>query len=461
MAISVSGIGSGLDIDGLVTQLMQVEARPLTTLAQREAGVQAKISAFGTIASAIAGLQTAANGLNSAAKFAATKATPGTNAGFTATSTPAARPGTYSVSVTQLAAAQRVALSQDAFTSASGQIAAGTLNFSFGSADALAADNPDSTASLEFAGGSLADLRKAINDAKLGVTASVVNDGDGDRLVLTGAKTGAAQAFRIDGLGVAFSPDDPGEAGDAVYGLQGAQDAQLTVDGLAVTRPTNSVQNVIEGVTLNLTATGASTLTVTADPSGARSSIEAFVNAYNNAVTTLGNLTRVNTETRQASVLTGDSAARSVQSQLRNLVGGVFGGLGDTQRLSDLGISFQLDGTLAIDNTRLNSALNDPERDVAAFFTGNGDTPGFARRVSDALGNLIGASGLITGRTEGLKTSAQALQRQAEALNNRLESVEKRYRAQFTALDVMIANMSQTSTFLQQQLANLPGLNRN
>jgi len=459
MALSASGIGSGLDVDGIVSQLMAVESRPLTVLAQREAGVQAKISAFGTMTSLVASLQTAAGNLNKPAIFATTKATPGTNAGYTATTSTGAQPGTYSIDVLQLAASQRVAVSAETFAQDDDRIAAGTLTIGFGSADALADGEAETTHTLEFAGGTLRDLRDAINDAKLGVTANIVDDGTTRRLVFSGAATGAAQAFTLQGLGLDFSPSDPGDENDAVYLLQAAGDAVLKVDGLTITRSSNVIEDVIEGVRLELTTAGGGpvTMKVTADHASARSAIEAFVNAYNSAVNGLANLTHFNTETRQGSVLTGDSTARAVQAQLRSVVGATFRGLGGVERLPDLGITFQLDGTLSIDSAKLNAALADPELDVAAFFTGRDGTKGFAGQVADSLGRLIGSEGLITGRTAGLKSTVTDLQSRAQALTLRLENIEKRYRAQFAALDVLIANMTQTSTYLQQQLANLPG----
>lgn len=466
MSISAPGIGSGLDINGLVGQLMALERRPLTALAQREASAQGRISAFGQLTSLVSSLQTAANGLKDAAKFAATRATVGANAGFTASSTTSASAGSYSVEVSALAQTQRVAIGSGAFATGSGtDLAAGTLTLGFGTAAALneSPPAPASTVDIEFAGGSINDLRDAINAANAGVRASVINDGTTQRLVLTGAETGAQQAFSLQGLGVDFNPNMPGSEGDPVFQLQAAQDAQIKVDGLPITRGSNSINDVIEGVTLTLTRAEAgvtSSLTVAADRSGARAAIDGFVKAYNDAVNGIRNLTAFNAETRQAAALTGDSTARGLQNQLRNIVGGAFAGLGDTNRLADIGITFQLNGTLSVDNTRLTEALNDPNRDVAAFFTGVGDTKGFADQVSVALGNFIGSDGLLTSRTDGIKASIRAIENQREALNRRLESVETRLRAQFTALDSMIASMTQTSTFLGQQLATLPGARR-
>lgn len=466
MALSAPGIGSGLDINGLVGQLMTLERRPLTALAQREASVQGRISAFGQLTSLIASLQTAANGLGDAARFAATRATVGADAGFTATSTSGAIAGSFSVEVRQLAQAQRVAIDVAALAKDAGdpsRIAAGALELRFGRLDDLAGGNPTATQTLAFAGGSLNDLRDAINDAGLGVRASVINDGSTQRLVLSGSETGAAQAFELSGLGLSFDPNAPGAQGDAVFGTQAAQDAIATIDGLTISRSTNTFNDVIDGVALTLTRAEEGVtagLTIADDRTGARAAIDAFVKAYNDAITGIRNLTAFNAETRQAAALTGDSTARNLQSQLRNVVGGAFDGLGGTARLADIGITFQVDGKLAVDGEKLGTALADPERNVAAFFTGVEGQQGFAERVSAALGNFIGSDGLLTGRSDGLKASIRAIEAQREALNRRLEGIEERFRRQFNALDTMIASMTQTSTFLSQQLSNLPGQTR-
>ena len=241
------------------------------------------------------------------------------------------------------------------------------------------------------------------------------------------------------------------------YVLQASQDARINVDGITVTRGSNTISDVLEGVTLTLTkeTTAAASLSVAEDFGGARSAIDAFVKAHNDTQTTLKNLTNYNAETRTAATLTGDSSARSIQSQVRNLVGGALSGLGDTTRLADIGITFDKDGKLTVDSSKLDAALKDPNRDVAAFFTGSGDTKGLAATVSDGLKNFIDTGGLLAGRTEGLNASIKMIGKQREAFEARLESVQKRYQAQFTALDSTIASMTQTSNYLTQQLASL------
>ena len=469
MALSASGLGSGLDINSLVSQLMAVERQPLTAMARKEASFQAKLSAFGQIKGSLSALQTAANALNDAAKFSATKATVGSDAGFTASTASGAAAGSYSVQVEQLAKVQRVATgASTSFTPTAGTAEAPTtVSITFGKMDGGSFVPGEAGAkSIDFTGSTIEELRDAINKGDLGVTASVIDNGTAKQLVVTGKNTGAEQAFQIGGTAglaydpsVAIDPENPTvpAGSNTSYVLQASQDARINVDGITVTRGSNTISDVLEGVTLTLTkeTTAAASLSVAEDFGGARSAIDAFVKAHNDTQTTLKNLTNYNAETRTAATLTGDSSARSIQSQVRNLVGGALSGLGDTTRLADIGITFDKDGKLTVDSSKLDAALKDPNRDVAAFFTGSGDTKGLAATVSDGLKNFIDTGGLLAGRTEGLNASIKMIGKQREAFEARLESVQKRYQAQFTALDSTIASMTQTSNYLTQQLASL------
>lgn len=435
MALTANGIGSGLDINGLVSQLMTVERQPLSTLARKEATFQAKLSAFGQMKSALSTFQTAVDALADSAKFSTTKSTVAPDAGYTASSTTTAGAGSYAIQVTNLATVQRTATSQSsAFTPS-----AGTLSVVIGA----------QTKTIEFAGGSIEDLRNAINGADLGISANVIDNGTVKQLVFSSKDTGTTSAFTVSGVGL---------EGAGLYQVQAAEDATLTIDGIAIKRSSNIISDAIEGVTLTLTkeTAAAASLTVAQDTSGARSGIDAFVKAYNDLTKVMKDLTAFNAETRKASTLTGDSTARSIQGQLRSAIGGALTGLGVTTRLSEIGVSFKADGTLAVDSTKLDAALADSAKGVAAFFTGNDSIKGFAKSLSKTLDGFLSSDGLIAGRTDGINDSVKSLGRQREALTLRIELVEKRYRAQFTALDSAISSMTQTSNYLTQQLANLP-----
>ena len=456
--LTASGIGSGLDISSLISQLMTIEQQPLTALSTKEASYQAKLSAFGQLKSVLSTLQSAAETLTDAAKFTATKASVASGGAYSAASSASAAAGSYSVEVLALAKEQRVA------TSASTEFTpgAGDLTITFGKVTGgVFAAGSEAAKTLSFAGGSLEEFRDAINGGELGVTASVINNGTVKQLVIKGNATGAEQAFEITGTtGLSVDPTASGVSTDPVYSLASAQDAQLDVDGIVVSRSSNTVDDVIDGVTLTLNKQdvgNASTLTITDDRSGATTAINAFVSAYNNLNTTIKSLTAYNATTQTAASLNGDSTARSIQSQLRTMLGNAISGLGGAQRLSDIGVSFTSTGTLEVNSTKLSAALADPELDVGAFFAGSGTVDGFATLLSERIDGYIASDGMIAGRTDGINTSIKSIDSQRERLNARLTLIEARYTAQFTALDTLISGYTLTSDYLTQQLANLPG----
>ncbi|CAL95322.1 flagellar filament capping protein FliD [Azoarcus olearius] len=470
---AITSSGSILDIDSLVKGLMSVESRPLSLLATKEASYQAKLSAFGQIKSALTSLQTATTALNSTDKFAATKATVAGD-GFTATSDAKAAAGSYSIDVTQMAKIQRVSTA----TSSTFVPAAGKMTIEYGTVKttdgtkSFASDSPPRTATLDFEGGTLEQLRDAINkDTTLGLKASIVNNGTTSQLVLSGTKTGANMAFKLTGesglADLSFDPSATAAAGDKMYSVQAAQDALLKVDGISVTRSSNTISDVIDGVTLTLnkepsgTATSLSgTVTVAADQSAAKTAVDAFVKAYNEVQSTLKSLTAYNTETDTAATLTGDATARSIQGQLRSALAQSFSGLGNASSLSQIGITFAKDGTLSVDSTKFNKAMSDPAMNVGALFAGTDKIDGFADVFSKKLSSMIDSGGVIASRTDGINSTIKSITKQYDAMETRLEAMEARYRSQFSSLDTLLSGMSQTSTYLSQQLANLPSTSR-
>lgn len=463
-SITSAGLGSGLDVQGLVDSLMAYEKRPLQLLATKEGSYQAKLSAFGQIKSTLSALQTATTALNDASKFSATKATV-SGKGFTASSSSGAASGNHSVEVFALAKTQRIATSATTEFAPSGP---GKLTISYGKIDGgsfVADADADRSATLDFTGSTIEELRDAINsDTKLGIKASVVDNGSNKQLVLTGTATGAGQAFQLTGEdGLAGLTYTPGASGDMVT-VEAAQDARLKVDGIEITRGKNTIADVIDGLTLTLTdepesgvASLKGSVSVAADSSAAKTAIEAFVKAYNEASNTLKSLSAYDSKTKTASTLTGDSTVRSIQSQLRNALTSMVEGLdGGASSLSQIGISFDKSGTLTIDSGKLGTALSDPKKNVAALFAGTDDVKGFAANFNSRLDGFLNSKGLLASRTDGIDSTIKSLTKQYDAMETRLEAVEARYRSQFTSLDTLISGLSQTSSYLSQQLANLP-----
>ncbi|HEY5365983.1 MAG TPA: flagellar filament capping protein FliD, partial [Casimicrobiaceae bacterium] len=328
-SISSPGIGSGLDVNSIVTQLMKIEQQPLTALQTQATSLQTRISAFGQMQSALATFQNTLTGMTTPAGFQTLTASVGDASALAASVATGASAGSYTLAVTSLAQAQKIA--SNGFSTTSAAVGTGTLTFTFGttSGSTFTADASQPAQSVTIAAGqnSLSGIRDAINAAQVGVTATIINDGsaNGQRLVLTSAKPGAASSMQISvadsdgnatdmsGLSqLAYDPAAAAGSGRNMTQTQAAQDAALTIDGLAITRANNTISDAIPGVSLTLKSLTAAptSLTVAANNSGVTTSVSSFVAAYNSVVSTLTSLTQYNASTQTASVLTGDSTVR-------------------------------------------------------------------------------------------------------------------------------------------------------
>jgi flagellar hook-associated protein 2 len=399
-----------LDINSIVSQLMTVERQPLSKFAAREAGQQARLTAYGSVKSAVSGFQSAINGLNSVARFQSLTATPSDKSFFTASATSIAVAGTYSLEVNSLAQAQQlVAAGQTSSIAAIGGGTATTLSFDFGTVSGGTLDagtytgatftsNGKGTKTLviDSSNNSLQGIRDAINAAKIGVKASLVNDGSGTpyRLTLAADSAGAANSMKIsvDGdatIGSLLAHDPAGTQN--LNQTVAAQNASLKVNGIAVSKASNSVSDVIAGVTLNLIKVTESpqTLTVARDTSSITASINSFVKAYNDLAGTLKNLSAYDAASKKGAILQGDATVRSLQNQLRGILGSsVAGTPGNLKTLSSIGVSFQLDGTLAVDSARLNDAMTNNFDEIASLFATVG-------RSSDSLVSFSSAGSSV------------------------------------------------------------------
>jgi flagellar hook-associated protein 2 len=679
MALSSPGIGSNLDINGIISKLMQVEAQPLAKLATKEASHQAKLSAFGTLKSALSSFQSAFSTLNEVSKFDAMSITSSGKEIVTASVSGNAVAGTFDVKVTQLAQAQTIATAgQASMTAPIGSGAATTINIQFGTIgddedplrDPFKFENgvytgakftqdaaqTSKSITIDSSNNTLQGIRDAINKANLGVTASLVSDGSATphHLVLTSSKTGAASSMKVsvdgDSTLKGLLTYDPGkDAGQALTQSRAGQNTLLTVNGIAVSSASTTVTDAIQGVTLNALKAESSTITVTKDTASTQASISGMVKAYNELNKTVKTLTAYDATTKQAGILLGDSATRQIQTEIRSMLSSPLkDASGAYSNLSQIGLTFQVDGTMVLDSGKLKTAIESNFKDVAALFAtmgsttdslvaytgstsatkpgtadlhisslatqgklvgtkavagleitkdgndkltvtvdgvgatitlvpgtytatalaahlqslingaseftkdsisvtvtadadgiltitsnrygsaskiavsgsassdvlGAGLTPTDGTDVVGTIGNVVGAgsgqfltgavgshyeglklrviggdapaargtvtfsqgyafqlgklidgylgsSGLISARTDGINSSIKDIGKSREAMNTRLAAVEKRYRAQFTALDSMISSMNQTSAYLSQQLAQISNMSKN
>lgn len=468
MALSSAGVGSGLDVTSLVSQLMAVERQPLTALDKKEASYQAKLSAFGTLKSALSSLQTAAQALSTPAKVSPYKASVADSSILSATAGAGAAGGNYNIEVQNLAESHKLLSAGAAnLTDPVGTVGK-KITFEFGkhtAGPAFTANTarPAKTITIDATNNSLSGLRDAINAANMGVSASIINDGTSYRLALSSVDTGASNAMKItvdDASLDEFAYDPVGLKTNMTQTAE-AKDAVIKVDTVTITKPSNTITDAIQGVTLNLTketAAGVTTkLTLTRDTASVQSAIQAFVKAYNDANKAIVDATAYNSQTGKGAVLNGDSTARSIQTQLRSVFSTpVPGAPTGSSMLADIGISFQRDGTLGIDSAKLSAAMTSTSKDLVALFAGTGTSKGFAQQIDILVGRITSPVGTIADHTKSIDTSIKSLGKQRSALATRLDAIEKRYRAQFTALDKAVASMSKTSQFLTQQLANMP-----
>jgi len=479
--VSSLGSGSGLDLSGLLTSLMQAEQLPLVALQKKEASYQARISAYGSLKGALSSLQSAAlslkpgTGVSINEKYQTASATIADSTIASATATASAVAGVYNLEVTSLAKTHRL-VSPDstdvagAAAVSSALTAGGSLKIELGSLSDTYAYTADASKELNVtiaAGSTLEQVRDAINTAATDgrVSATIINGTNGKQLVLTSGNSGTTNAMKLSGdstLGTGFDFNPAGSAAGAgnlsqatAKGGQAATDAAFKLNGIAATSSSNTVSGVLDGITLTLTkeTTTPTLLTVTKNQTSAlTSALNAFVKSYNDANKTMSSLGAYNADTKTSSVLTGNSTLRSAQNQIRNLLFTAQGGTSAYQRLSDIGVSLAKDGTLSLDSTKLNKAISADFSGVANLVSKIGTA------FNTGIDGLVSSTGSITTATDAANRQIKDVTAQQQRVSDRLVSIEARYRAQFTALDTLIAGMKQTSTYLTQQLANLPSL---
>jgi flagellar hook-associated protein 2 len=454
MAISATGIGSGIDVESLVTQLITAEGQPAANrLDTKEAKLQASLSAFGSLKSALSAFQAKVKLLNDETDFLARTTTSSNTDLFTATANKTAVEGSYEIEVFQLAQAAKVRTG-DFVDGEESVVGTGTLDISLGSDTfQLTISEPDNT---------LADVRDAINNAEdnPGITASIINVDGGSRLVLSSDKVGLENAISI-----VANDDDALDGNDLTQfatanltSLQDAQDAIIYVDNQMVTRDSNSFSDVISGVTFSLKDAEEGTketLTISLDKSSVKDKVTGFVDAYNTLADTMATLSSYDADTGAAGTLLGDSALRGVQSQIRQTMSDAIKGL-DFSTLVDLGVTTDDEGHLEIDDDKLDSVLDQDFTAVAQLFSSEN---GLANKLDDVIDRYISDDGgILVARTDGLQSRIDEIDEDRERLELRLEALEARYRAQFTAMDTLVAQMQSMGDYLTQQLANLPGV---
>lgn len=478
--VAVSGIGSGLDIDGLVTGLVNAERVPAEQrFAQKEASATNLISGFGALKGALSELQGSLSGVKTADIFGQFKASSSASGFVTASASSEASAGTYQVEVTNLAQSQSFASTtfSDTDTTVVGQ---GTITLSFGT-PTYAGGDPDSytaftadpektpvVITIDETNNTLEGIKNAINEQDAGVSASIIKDGEQYRLLLTTEETGVANSLAIS---VAEDGGVPGLSALAydsstanLTQSRAAEDAAFSINGFALTSATNTVTDAVDGVTFtlkDLTATPA-TITVSENRAGVVAAIGKFLDGYNGYIDTLNQLTQYNQADNTRGALQGDFSARSVESRIRGEINQQTAGITSAYNsLAAVGITTDASGKFKLDKDALNAALDaDPDAVQALFadtdYKGNAVT-GVASRLDSVIEDLLSSDGILDSRTDGLNDRIDRINDDRADLSLRLEKIEARYRAQFNAMDSLLSSITSTGDFLSQQLENLPG----
>ena len=471
--ISSTGIGSNLDVNSIVTQLVALEKQPLKLMAVKATNIKAQISAFGEIQSQFAALTDVASRISVASTWGARIASSSNTSAATMTAAPTAMATSFSLDVDQLSKQQSASSAAVAPGTMPG---AGTLTLQLGAWSAGgAAFTPGTAASVDvtvLATDTISAIATKINGANAGVVATVFNDGTNERLLLQSKNTGAVAGFRVQSAdpalaGLVFDPQNKPGVGMAAAGIpvQYAQDAKARINGLAVTSASNTLTDNIPGVTIKLVATTTTsyglpgevksplTMAISEDVTPAVKNVSDFVTAYNKLNQSLTDLTKYSAGTKTAGLFQGDASVVGLQNVLRSMLGSSSLGA-SSQYLSDVGLQRQLNGSLVIDTNKLSKAANNGTTLQQLFTNDNGDqmTNGFALKFK-TLGQAVAASGgTVTSKVSALQKVLTSNTEAQATVNERADLFETRLRKRYSALDAQMAQLNALNAYVTQQV---------
>ncbi|PCJ33302.1 MAG: flagellar cap protein [Gammaproteobacteria bacterium] len=447
MTIQVSGLATGLDVDKIITSLMEIEEFPINRLETKIEIAEAQISAYGQLSSAVSTFQDAMSNLSSLSSFKILSSESSDESVLTVSTDAGATTGIYNVEVIQLAKNDKIAT--QAYNNASSTVGEGTLTISTG------ADSFDFV--IDSSNSSVQDIRDAINNASdnTGVTASIITDDNGARLILSTDDTGSDNALKIEVSDIdGNNTDDSGlsalayEVGVTVHRAEISQnqDSIIKVDGFTSTNSTNTISGVIEGASLTIAEVGSSTLTISRDNDAIIESVETFVSAFN--------ALRSEIESQSNGQLEADSTILIMERQLQDVLnsGGDISG-SNFSYLIEAGVSIDASGVMSVDTSELESKLSSDFDSVANLFAAENE--GFAYKLEALADAWLDDDGLIDAREDGLQDRIDRMDDQILRIEDRLISVESRIRAQFTALEALVSSLNSTGDYLTQQLAAL------
>lgn len=462
---TISSLGAGTSMSSSLSTLYDglesAEQTKLTPITAQQTSYKAKLTAWGVVQTSLNKLQTASDALKNTSAIASAKVT-STNSAFTATLANSATAGTYSIEVTALAAAQSLlspkATSKDTDLGDSTQ-ASRTITIT------QPGQTTPMTVTLASDKTSLADVRDAINAKGGSVTASIIKADDNSYyLALTSKDSGTTNAMTVSTddakLAQYISYDATGTGTSNMTQKVAAADAKVNINGIEITRSSNTITDAPEGVTLTLTKTNTGspeTLTVAKDNTAMTKAIQDFVDAYNSLQTTISSQTKytavdqgTTSQDTSNGDLMGDGTLRNIQTRLRSMLS-TSQGTGTLTTLSQMGITQDVTGKLTVDSTKLDKALTEKSADVISFLSGDGSTTGFATQTSSLLKSILGTDGSLQNATDGINKTLKKLSEDYDRVNTQITATMARYKAQFTSLSTLISSLDSTASYLTQQ----------
>ena len=438
--IANDGNSSGLDDSNIISELVSVEEQPITALQTQQTALQTQISSIGQISSALQSLATAAQALQ---QNGVVGLTAGANTGFTASAALGAQAGTYQIDVETLAQAAK---SRSQGYASTDTVTGGTLNLSV-QGTAYSVNITD--------GSSLADVVSAIQASGAPVSASIISDGTDNYLSITNSKSGyPTSGTAADALGITFS--STGTQGQALSftSVTAAKNATLTVDGLNVTSQSNTITNVIPGITLNLVAvdTAAETLNIQADTSTTAANIQTFVTAYNTVMGLVQAQLNVQAGADATTSLAGDPTIANLQQQLQGLLSSTISEASDVNALPDIGLSTDETGTLSLDTSTLSQALGEDPNAVNDLFGNTADS--IASLTTNISNNFTeSGDGALTVETNSINSEISNLTSQEADLQAEVVTYQQNLVQEFSAMESLVSSLKSTASYLTSQSA--------
>ncbi len=450
--LTVSGLSTGIDYESLIQQMIQVERIPVNRLESQKSTYEQKKAAYTDLSSKLDSLESAADALRYARDFEGRTTTVSDTTILTASAATSASTGNYSITVSQIALAHKLN-SGTGLASTSSSVASGTGTFTFkiGESGTEYSVSVDADMTLE-------EFKDALNDLDAGLNAVIINEGTGStpyRLILSTEETGADNKIIItqDDTDLGYPVNDT-TLSSALH-LQKPADAEIDLDGLTVYRASNTVTDLIPGVTLYLEKADSSTtvtLQVTEDRESVQDKIRTLIDSYNDVIGFINNRSNYDTETHEADPLYAEGTVRSIVRRLGSIIStGVDGLPSDMKALSQIGVSTNRDGTLTLDEADLQDALDEDLEAVTDLFVQGDSTDGIAVQLYEFTHEVtLSGDGDIAVRTDGLQERISDLEEKIEYQEGALDRLEERLRAQFASLESLISSLQNQNQFFLQ-----------